>query len=87
MVDAIEQCDDGNTLHGDDCSAACQIEDADGDGIRNNVDNCPTVANSNGAGKDFITIGANAVVGDGENVKMNVADGTTYPPGATVTCP
>ena len=44
-----EQCDDGNTTDGDGCSAACKTEtapvDTDKDGIVDDKDNCPTVAN------------------------------------------
>ena len=45
-----EQCDDGNTTDGDGCSAKCETEtapvDTDGDGITDDKDNCPKVANA-----------------------------------------
>ncbi len=31
-IDPGEECDDGNTISGDGCSAECRMEDADGDG-------------------------------------------------------
>jgi cysteine-rich repeat protein len=46
-VSAGEECDDGNTTNGDGCSDACTIEvgDSDGDGVPDNVDNCPFTPN------------------------------------------
>jgi cysteine-rich repeat protein len=41
----FEECDDGNREDGDGCSAACELEDRDGDGILNDADNCPTIPN------------------------------------------
>ncbi|MDO8630242.1 MAG: DUF4215 domain-containing protein, partial [Phycisphaerales bacterium] len=51
-VETGEQCDDGNTVSGDGCSATCQTEeppppapsDLDGDGIRDDIDECPGTA-------------------------------------------
>ncbi len=57
----VEGCDDGNTVAGDGCNAACGVEtgwtcvgqpsrcfrDVDGDGIADGEDNCPTIANAN----------------------------------------
>ena len=46
-----EECDDGNTTDGDGCSAKCKIDkpdpavDSDKDGINDDEDNCPEVAN------------------------------------------
>ncbi len=37
IVQATEQCDDGNVVTGDGCTAACGNEDADGDGARDVV--------------------------------------------------
>ncbi|MFO1462873.1 MAG: thrombospondin type 3 repeat-containing protein [bacterium] len=43
-----EECDDGNTVSGDGCSSACTKEpDADGDGIPDDVDNCPAAGDEN----------------------------------------
>lgn len=43
-VDAGEECDDGNQISGDGCSAGCTVEltDTDGDGIPDIDDVCPT---------------------------------------------
>jgi cysteine-rich repeat protein len=43
-VDAGEQCDDGNAVDGDGCTAACQV-DLDNDGIADSADNCVGLAN------------------------------------------
>jgi cysteine-rich repeat protein len=45
MMEALEECDDGNTLSGDGCSAGCTFEDNDGDGILDYHDNCPRAFN------------------------------------------
>jgi cysteine-rich repeat protein len=48
VVESGEECDDGNLVDGDGCSSDCKIEisaDSDGDGISDNVDNCPNVYN------------------------------------------
>lgn len=70
IVEPGETCDDGNTRDGDGCSATCTVEagwtcgvdspsfcerDRDGDGIPDDVDNCPDTPNpsqadSNGNG-------------------------------------
>jgi cysteine-rich repeat protein len=47
IVEVDEECDDGNSVSGDGCSDSCILEDNDGDGIIDNVDNCPTIANPN----------------------------------------
>jgi cysteine-rich repeat protein len=44
-VDPGEECDDGNTVGGDGCSATCSDEDSDGDGVPNEQDNCPSAPN------------------------------------------
>ena len=42
VVDSGEQCDDGNVVSGDCCSASCQREpDTDGDGVCDPSDDCP----------------------------------------------
>jgi cysteine-rich repeat protein len=40
VVDANEQCDDGNVLAGDGCSETCTFEDLDHDGVRDVDDQC-----------------------------------------------
>ncbi|MFT6399584.1 MAG: MYXO-CTERM domain-containing protein [Bradymonadia bacterium] len=40
-----EKCDDGNTDDGDGCDSTCVVEDGDEDGVADNEDNCPDVAN------------------------------------------
>jgi choice-of-anchor B domain-containing protein len=42
-LDPTEQCDDGNGVGGDGCSATCQVEsvDTDGDGVPDEDDACP----------------------------------------------
>ena len=49
IVGSIEECDDGNNLDGDGCSAQCTLEggpiDTDGDFIPDNLDNCPNLPN------------------------------------------
>lgn len=53
IIDPGEQCDDGNIVSGDGCSATCTLEavpapppiDGDGDGVPNATDNCPGVSN------------------------------------------
>lgn len=54
-----EECDDGNIVGGDGCSAQCTneapvvlpppVQDRDGDGILDNVDNCPDIPNADQA--------------------------------------
>jgi cysteine-rich repeat protein len=43
ITEGPEECDDGNTASGDGCSETCTIEpeDLDGDGVPDDVDNCP----------------------------------------------
>lgn len=41
VVDPGEECDDGNTVSGDGCSADCRIEDLDHDGVVDLEDRCP----------------------------------------------
>jgi len=66
VIDAGEECDDGNDGSDDGCDATCTVEtgflcegepsecvaDADGDGIVNDDDNCPTIANPSQADDD-----------------------------------
>jgi cysteine-rich repeat protein len=62
-----EVCDDGNLDHTDDCSLDCQPTcralnncdetDSDEDGVDNEVDNCPEVANADQADCDLDDIG------------------------------
>ncbi|MFO1463339.1 MAG: CARDB domain-containing protein [bacterium] len=40
LVEAGEQCDDGNTAGGDGCSASCLLETVCGDGIQEGVEQC-----------------------------------------------
>jgi cysteine-rich repeat protein len=40
VVDANEECDDGNTSGGDGCSETCTFEDLDHDGVRDVDDAC-----------------------------------------------
>lgn len=53
-LDPGEECDDGNNIDGDDCDSTCQIEcsDDDADGVCNEDDNCPNVANAGQADAD-----------------------------------
>jgi len=39
-IEAGEECDDGNTDDGDGCSATCELEDLDGDGVLDVQDAC-----------------------------------------------
>lgn len=51
---AWEACDDGNRRDGDDCPADCQAPgDQDGDGIRDDQDNCPDVWNPDQQDRDL----------------------------------
>ncbi len=54
LLQSGEQCDDGNMVGGDGCSAVCTTEskDADNDGVLDGSDNCPSVANSNQLNSD-----------------------------------
>jgi cysteine-rich repeat protein len=58
-LDPLEQCDDGNNVSGDGCDATCAIEcpDTDGDGVCDEVDTCPDVANPDQADGDGDGIG------------------------------
>ena len=49
-IPAGEQCDDGNTVDGDGCSANCTIEPMCGDGIVNNGEACDDGNNMDGDG-------------------------------------
>ena len=40
VIEADEQCDDGNVAGGDGCSAACVLEDLDRDGVLDLADEC-----------------------------------------------
>ncbi len=51
-----EECDDGNDVDGDGCSA-CLLEDFDEDGTDDDVDNCPAEANATQADGDGDGIG------------------------------
>lgn len=73
VINNGETCDDGNTLSGDGCSNTCQIEngwncnsepsactctlDSDGDGVCDNIDNCPNNYNPGQEDSDFDHIG------------------------------
>jgi cysteine-rich repeat protein len=41
VLDFGEECDDGNTVSGDGCSADCRLEDLDHDGVPDLEDRCP----------------------------------------------
>ena len=41
VLDRGEECDDGNTVSGDGCSADCTLEDLDHDGVPDREDRCP----------------------------------------------
>jgi len=41
VVDSGENCDDGNVVAGDGCSAECTLEDLDRDGVLDLEDDCP----------------------------------------------
>ena len=41
IIEGNEDCDDSNVIDGDGCSASCQLEDNDGDGILDVNDACP----------------------------------------------
>ncbi len=49
-VDPGEQCDDGNNVNGDGCSATCTIEPYCGDGTKNPGEQCDDGNNANGDG-------------------------------------
>jgi CSLREA domain-containing protein len=40
VIEGAEECDDGNTIDGDGCSADCRLEDLDGDGVLDVSDAC-----------------------------------------------
>lgn len=82
ILETGEECDDGNMLNGDGCSASCTLEDADSDGILNGADNCPTVANSGQQDLDLDGIGdvcdaqtcGDGVISIGENCLICALD-------------
>ena len=45
LIEPGEECDDGNFVDGDGCSATCVLKDFDGDGVANYYDNCPMIYN------------------------------------------
>jgi cysteine-rich repeat protein len=58
IVDAGEECDDGNAVDGDGCSADCILEpDSDGDGVADFADNCPDDSNEDQEDRDGDEIG------------------------------
>jgi MYXO-CTERM domain-containing protein len=57
LVVGAEQCDDGATVPGDGCSATCEFEDGDGDGVLEPDDNCRDEANADQADLDEDGIG------------------------------
>ena len=58
-IDPGEQCDDGNNVSGDGCSATCldECDDTDADGVCDEVDSCPLVANPDQADADADGVG------------------------------
>ncbi len=60
IVDVGEECDDHNTIGGDGCSIACNVEkeiDLDNDGIIDSVDNCPKLSNADQKNSDGDELG------------------------------
>ena len=86
VLESPEQCDDGNIVDGDECSATCFTEgrppdaqnpDTDEDGVSDSGDNCPTVSNPDQTNEDNDSLGdacddCNDANGDG--VCNNEAD-------------
>lgn len=53
VTEGTEQCDDGNKVAGDGCENDCTLSpDADGDGVRDTIDNCPSTSNADQADSD-----------------------------------
>lgn len=68
-----EECDDGNTVSGDGCSAGCVIEYC-GDGITNNVDEqCDSGPSSNNSSSSSNS--SNSTNGGCTNCKLNCGNG------------
>ncbi len=95
VIDAGEDCDDGNDVSEDGCDATCAIEpgfdcvgepsvcleDADGDGVLDAEDNCPTVANPSQADADGDELG-NACDADEPDPENAGCCSTTNDPGS-----
>jgi len=58
IINTEEECDDGNIINGDGCSAICEIKnDSDLDLIPNENDNCPLISNPNQQDSDEDGVG------------------------------
>jgi spore coat protein A len=57
----VEECDDGNTLPGDGCSATCLLEDADGDGIHDDGDISGTIGDNPCTGGNKVACDDNCI--------------------------
>ena len=72
IVEGAEECDDGNNLNGDGCSATCKKEE-----IENKAPNCKEAVASNALlwppNHKFVPINVNGVTDpDGDNVTINI---------------
>ncbi|MDL1870871.1 DUF11 domain-containing protein, partial [Deltaproteobacteria bacterium PRO3] len=79
LVEAGEQCDDGNTTPGDGCSATCQYESVCGDGLQEGLEQCDDGNTTPGDGCDDICR-LETVCGDGLQEGLEQCDdGNTVP--------